>query len=323
MGIFDFFKKKNKIIQVETEKEVMTNPSIEEIEVHTPPNEITAVEESIEPYVNEATQMETASMKEESIVVVSDDHGVHGDNFGGLIGFSNLEQEEGREWINEGVGLAYDQISRIENDEFRIAEASFEEGGKVKMRAVIFKDGPYKGEILSAFPYVETDYSLPFKTKRITEWSHADFKEAEIEGGGRDTFELSFYATDYAVNEERYKSEQQLNIKLSAVGLVLDKSDLTAIEGVPFSPDFCSFMPNKEVPSPSYYDFIGVLNSFKKCKIKEGNYGYLMQVKLINKADDPNFFTIDLFINEANMRFTDVKPGMKITGAFWLQGEIA
>lgn len=99
---------------------------------------------------------------------------------------------------------------------------------------------------------IRTNYTLPFETKKIIEWSHIANMEAEIQGGGRDTFGLSFFATDYAINKRKYKSKKNLNIKISAVGLVLDKSDLTEINGTPVSPDFSTYMPNKDMSRPTY-----------------------------------------------------------------------
>ena len=35
-----------------------------------------------------------------------------------------------------------------------------------------------------------------------------------------------------------------------------------------------------------------------------------------------DFFTIDIFVTQENMRFTELQKGMKLTGMFQLQGEI-
>lgn len=324
MGIFDFFKKKEKKVSVEQAEEVgITATTKAHLDETAPP---LAQEETVEvpvqhPLPNEEDNSTT--VKTISIEITADDQGSHGDNFGGLLGFSTFRSEEGRAWINEKVGVAYDQKPSLEEEEMKITEVSLDENQHIKMRTIIFKEGPYKGEILSPFPYVETSYILPFETKRIVEWSHSEYKEAEIEGGGRATFGLSFYATDYAVNKEKYQTEKKLNIRISAVALVLDTSDFTEVNGVPLSPDFCTYMPNNDLSTSAYFDFIGVLNDFKPCKIQEGNEGYLLNVKLINQEEDPDFFTIDMFINKENMRFDTLTKGMKITGAFWLQGEIA
>ncbi|MFK7969163.1 MAG: hypothetical protein AB8F95_02295, partial [Bacteroidia bacterium] len=86
--------------------------------------------------------------------------------------------------------------------------------------------------------------------------------------------------------------------------------------------DFAAYMPNQDIPQPTYYDFIGVLIDFKAVNITDTNVGYLTKVKLINDDADPDFFTVDMFINKENVRIENLEKGMKITGVLWLQGEI-
>lgn len=258
----------------------------------------------------------------EKLDVILDDTGSHGDNFGGLLGFNFLNSQQGNQFINEMMALTAIQKPISENPIFSISEVNFKEtngdSDLIKMRAI-----KARGQMLSAFPYLKTNYVLPFETKQIIEWSHVAKLEAEIKGGGRDTFGLAFFATDYAENRNIYKSTKKLNIHISAFGLVLDKSDLTEINGTKVSSDFATYMPSKDIPRPTYYDFIGILNDFKECKLTNENTGYIINVKLINQEDQPDFFTVDMFINRENMRITELKKGMKVAGALWFQGEIA
>ena len=53
------------------------------------------------------------------------------------------------------------------------------------------------------------------------------------------------------------------------------------------------------------------------------NQGYLAKVKLINDDDDPNFFTVDMFMNKENMRISSLTKGMKISGLLCFQEEIS
>ena len=117
-------------------------------------------------------------------------------------------------------------------------------------------------------------------------------------------------------------STKNLNIKVSAIGLVLEKSNLTEIGGQKVSEGFASYMPNQNIPRPTYYDFIGVLVDFEPVNITEDNGGYIVKVKLINEESNPDFFTVDMFINKENMRTETIEKGMKISGALWFQGEI-
>jgi hypothetical protein len=293
MGLFNFFKKKENKVEAES---------------------------SIN--LNSDTIKSSEETSEKIVEVISTAHGSHGDNFGGLLGFEYLNSNSGGQFINEMIALASIQTPTLENPIVKINEIGLNNSKIIKIRTIIKNGNVSNGTVLSAYPYIKTKYSLPFETKKIIEWSHIANMEAEIQGGGRDTFGLSFFATDYAINKRRYKTEKKLNIRISAVGLVLDKSDLTGINGTPLSPDFSTYMPSKDIPSPTYFDFIGVLVDYKECQISNDNLGYIINVKLINEEDDPDFFTIDLFINKQNMRFSDLAIGMKVAGALWLQGEI-
>jgi hypothetical protein len=258
---------------------------------------------------------------DESIEILSVDNGSHGDNFGGLIGFGFLNSENGRNLINEYIAICSMQKPVLAKDELGIHQAIFQKEKGINKRLGIraLKAGE---NVLSAYPYLKTDYTIPFTTKQIFEWSHMGDVEAEIKGGGRDTFGFGFFATDYAVNKNKYKSVKNLNIKVSAIGLVLDKSNVTEIGGQKVSDEFAAYMPNNNIPRPAYYDFIGVLVDFEPVDVSENNAGYIIKVKLINDESNPDFFTVDMFINKENMRIDSLESGMKITGALWFQGEI-
>lgn len=294
MGIFDFFKKKQNAKENNLESNVRsTTDATEEIQ-----------------------EIENNS----KIDIVLDDQGSHGDNFGGLLGFNFVSS--GSQFINEMVVLSSMQEPMYQNTVLNVSEVDFKESSGdselIKIRTIIFKD-----QIISAFPYLKTTYVLPFETKQIIEWSHVEKLEAEITGGGRDTFGLSFFATDYTINKNRYRSNEKMNINISAFGLVLDKGDLTEIGDNKVSPDFASYMPNNDIPRPTYYDFIGTLNHFKECKLTKDNKGYILNITLINQENQPDFFTVDMFINRENMRITKLNEGMKVSGVLWFQGEIA
>ena len=276
MGLFNFFNKKDKKGKSNQELAKETNAS-------------------------------ERAKKDDSIEISSIDNGSHGDNFGGLIGFHFLNSPNGGQLINEYIAYAAVQKSNLRKNGLAIHEVLFENTNKLGIRAL--KAGE---SIHSAYPYLPTNYTVPFTTKEIIEWSHVDNVEAEIKGGGRDTFGFGFFPTDYAVNKDKYKANKNLDIKVSAIGLVLDKSDLTEIGGHSISADFASYMPNKDIPRPTYYDYIGVLMDFTPITIAEKNKGYLTKVKLINEPENPDFFTVDMFINEENMRIKELEKGMRI-----------
>jgi len=147
--------------------------------------------------------------------------------------------------------------------------------------------------------------------------------EAEIIGGGRNTFGFDFFPTDYAVNRSRYLLNKAFQLNVSAIAFVVDKSDTPQSTEVKFSEDFVTYMPTSHLPRQTYYDFIAKVVDFKKVKLNYLNEGYLAKVKLINDDSDPDFFTIDMFMNKENMRIPTLEKGMKISGMLWFQGEIA
>lgn len=285
MGLFDFFKKKNE----PTEKQRHQAPE---------------------------------KKADEQIEIISVDNGGHGDNFGGLMGFHFLNSEAGKQLINELIALSGIKPAVMKNDAIQVKEIRFgERNGTSNHLGIRMLETP--NQIISAYPYLNTDYEIPFETKQIQEWSHVGNMEAEIKGGGRDTFGFGFFATDYAVNKHKYQTEKKLNIKVSAIGLVMEESDLTEIGGFGIDENFASYMPSKDIPRPTYYDFIGVLIDYKSANITIKNTGYIVKVKLINEESNPEFFTVDLFINNENMRIQQLEKGMKVTGALWFQGEIS
>lgn len=264
------------------------------------------------------TQHTTSEIKLTSI-----NHGSHGDNFGGLLGFQFLNLEVGEQFIFATINLCTEREPILETKNVSIHQTMFATttGSESNLGVRIIK--PSKNKILSAYPYLNTNYTIPFTTKEIIEWSHMDNLEAEIKGSGRDTFGFDFFATDYAIHKEKYKTTKQLNIHVSAIGFVLDHSNLEEMGDAKFSANFAAYMPSQDLPRQTYYDFIGSLIDFNEVVIKENNTGYIIKVKLINNEENPDFFTIEMFVNKENMRIETLEKGMKITGAFWFQGEIA
>lgn len=84
-------------------------------------------------------------------------------------------------------------------------------------------------------------------------------------------------------------------------------------------------MPNNDLPGYACFDFIGQLEDFKETFFLDNNNqkGYLMNIRLITNSDMKDFFTIDMFVTPENMRFKKLTKGMKLTGMFQMQGQIA
>jgi hypothetical protein len=89
--------------------------------------------------------------------------------------------------------------------------------------------------------------------------------------------------------------------------------------------DLYAYIPSKDLPDYGCLDFIGILENFKETTLLPNNglKGYILNVRLINQPTVKDFFTIDMYVTPENMRFTELKKGMRLTGMFQLQGQIA
>jgi hypothetical protein len=177
-------------------------------------------------------------------------------------------------------------------------------------------------------PVIKSNFCIDVINKQINEWENSDNLEAVISGAGRDTFGITYFATDYAENKAIYHSSPKLNMTFSAILFVLtnrdDKEETILPNEASFAEDFAAYMPHKELAEFGCYDFMGILEDFYKNDISEDNKveGYILNIRLINYEDIKDFFTIPMFINKDNMRLSNLEKGMKISGAFQLQGEI-
>jgi len=238
--------------------------------------------------------------------------------WGGIFGFESYRKPNGSQALREHFAMALTKDPVFTKNNVSVSQLAYE--------AVILKGISLNGNPTTILPVIKTDYVIDVVNKEITEWENVDNLEAIITGGGRDTFGLSYFATDYAENRDLYLSKKELNIKISAIVFVLDIStmDKTDIE-LNYSEDFTMYMPNNDLPNYACFDFIGQLEDFKETRLLEDNSlkGYLMNVRLITNADVPNFFTIDMFVTPENMRFQELTKGMKLTGMFQMQGQIA
>ena len=254
------------------------------------------------------------------IDIIPINYGSHSDNYAGLIGYDFQKKDEGK-LLTKYIKLSLYKNPVFIKNETKIYQTMLQTDEITNKRLGI-RTIKHAKNILSAYPYLQTNYTVPFRTKQIFEWSHNKNLEAEIKGTGRNTFGFCFFATDYAVNKNIYKSREKIDVKVSAICLTLHKSNLTEIYGQKLNKEFTSYLPNEHLSNPSYYDFIGILVDFNQVNLTKNNTGYIIKVKLINENSNPDFFTVDMFINKENMRIKRLEKEMKIMGVLWFQGEI-
>lgn len=183
------------------------------------------------------------------------------------------------------------------------------------------------GSIRTIAPHVRATKSIDVVNQKINEWEHTNDLEAVISGGGRDTFGVTYFATDYAINKDIYHNQPKLDILFSAILFVLAESETDIHnegQDITLSEGFVGYMPHKQLAEFGCFEFIGTVENFYRNNVLErGNAeGYIVKIKLINNDEIEDFFTIPMFVNIENMRFAELRKGMKVSGVFQLLGEI-
>ncbi|MEM6721645.1 MAG: hypothetical protein AAF611_20120 [Bacteroidota bacterium] len=244
-----------------------------------------------------------------------------GDLWSGIFGFDRF-QKMSSAILYELIATAQAQNSPLQKvANVNTFELDFD---RLKMRVI----DEHK-EMISAFPTIETQTQIPVTLKHLEEWEHVKNLEATVKGSGRGKFGLCFYATDYAFHREKYHSNTSVPMHITGLIYVLDKHDPEnfKIEEGKVSPDFCAYMHSQEWAEYGCFDFIGKVESMEAVNVfkTEEHKGYILKIKLITNEEQPDFFSIDMFVNTNNMRFnaSELHVGMKLTGMFQMLGEIA
>ena len=175
--------------------------------------------------------------------------------------------------------------------------------------------------IISAYPILKSNKSIPFQTVKIIEWEHVNNLEAQIEGRGEAKFGLSFFANDYVINRKKYRENQDLNIVFT--GFAINAEKFQPEKG--FSDEFVAYMPNSEYGKYSVIDFVGEVKNVTI--IKETHYGieiegYWMTLILVRSKEENVYFELDVFLNKQNTELTSINIGDKLTGMIKLSGKI-
>ena len=235
----------------------------------------------------------------------------------GIFGFESYRKPNGGQNLKEHFALAMTINPSISKNNLTISLLEYED---VNLKAISYNNNP-----TTILPVVKTDYEVDVVNKEINEWENVHNLEAIVTGNGRNTFGVTYFATDYAENRDVYHSKKELRIKMSGIAFVIDISTADNSDGeVQYSEDFTMYMPNNDLPNYACFDFIGQLEDFKETVLLEDKSlkGYLLKVRLITNPDIKDFFTIDIFVSPENMRFKELTKGMKLTGMFQMQGQI-
>lgn len=251
------------------------------------------------------------------LMIKKSNTGTLGNTWGGIFGFEYFNNGGG-DVLQEYFALTLAGKPAYAKAGVIVSELSF---GPVTFRAVAIN-----GKAVTLMPVVKTTYAIDVENITLNEWENSDNTEAIVNGQGRGQFAITYFATDYAQNRGIYTTTRKTRLKPSGIAYVLDtyKGAAMADSEIKFSEDFTSYMPNKEWQSWGCFDFIGELEDFRVIHILNDKSlkAYILTVRLITHPDIRNFFTIDIYVNPGNMRFTELIKGMKLTGMFQLQGEL-
>lgn len=270
-------------------------------------------------YFQERIEREPKMIENEAgITIKTVNNGKVGDFWGGMLGFDYFRSNSPNE-LYEFIAFAQEEGVSLKNDEaISVKEVTFD---RLTLRVV-----NEHAQMRTSFPTVQTMYAIDVKHAQIDEWENTNNLEAIVYGKGRDTFAIRYYATDYAINRDKYLQNKFHKVHLSAILYVLDiPSDEQEGKGdVKFTDDFCMYMPSQEAAEFGCFDFVGILEGIEEAQYFDNSQhsGYILKIRLVNHEEIKDFFTIDMFVNQKNMRFSDLIVGMKLTGMFQLLGEI-
>jgi hypothetical protein len=225
----------------------------------------------------------------------------------GIFGFESYRIPTGAQVLDEHFAIAMYKGKSFNIDNLKIAQLEYQD---ILLKGISMNDNP-----VTILPVVKTNKIVHVENTEICEWENIFNLEAIISGTGKDTFGISYFATDYAENRNRYLSEKKLNIKLSGIAFVMDTH----------SEAYTAYLPSKDLPDYGCFDFLGVLLDFRETSLLEGegHKGFILTVKLITDPDIEDFFSLDIFVTQENMRFEGLTKGMKVSGMFQMQGQIA
>ncbi|MEM6685942.1 MAG: hypothetical protein AAF617_09190 [Bacteroidota bacterium] len=256
------------------------------------------------------------------VIIRSIHFGSVGDLWRGIFGFEHFEEET--------QAFLHQQIVTSQSMNYRIRQIGDVEVFQLDFTRMALRSVYQHRNMITVFPRITTDTQLEVTLRQLDEWAHVQKLEATVGGAGRDTFGIRFYATDYGFNHEKYHSTSTLTMKITGLIYVLDKDEATkdaSEEGPNFHPDFCMYMPGQEWAEFGCFDFVAKLEAMEEVYAfnDKAHKGHILKLKLIYNEEFPDFFTIDMFVNENNIRFdaSELHIGMKLTGMFQMLGEIA
>lgn len=256
---------------------------------------------------------------EAGIKIKKVNNGSLGNMWGGIFGFERLNKSS--QILLEYMAFMFMKKNLKRNTvDVSIYEVNY---GDVIFRGIKTIDDSRR----TFLPAIKATNCIDVINKQVNVWENSDNLEAVISSSGRDTFSVTYFATDYAENKATYHTSPKLDIEFSGILFVLherDNKEAVLRYGTVLAEDFAPYMPHKDLAEFGCYDFMGILEDFYQNDILENNMikAYILKIRLTNYEGIEDFFTIPMFISKDNMKLSNLEKGMKLTGAFQLLGEI-
>lgn len=196
---------------------------------------------------------------------------------------------------------------------------SLETGVHKKIGAnTIIIDGPltrsivHKNSLESGFPCWKGTKYEQYTTASVTEWTHSHALEAVIRVGDKDKRALTFFATDYAINKERYKNEENItaNIVGCAYSINTFNPELMTLEnGLQLSEDFCGYFPGDDADEIIFIGKVQNINAHQLGTIT----GFIVTINITSEN------SLDIFVAQSKMT-DDIEINKTVMGTAWLLG---
>ncbi|MEO3407146.1 hypothetical protein AAFN85_24730 [Mucilaginibacter sp. CAU 1740] len=270
---------------------------------------------------NELSVQQNAGINEAAVKTISiadEDHALH---YSALIGFKRYCDIVGRMVLYAVTNDAMVAAAVIVNGDIAIKQGSFARHGgnedRLFLRAVAVNN-----QRQAVYPYLSGSNPISFQSGQITEWVNGDpVIEAEIKGEWNKRLQLCFFATDYAVNKNIYKSGDNINIRLSAFAFDLLESERNNNQ---LNQEVKGLWPATGYKHPSYFGFEAVILEIKAAAVDKQSIGCIMTLMLVNSGYIPGSdLIIDTYVSNSNIKADKIQKGMLVTGTLWLQGELA
>jgi hypothetical protein len=250
--------------------------------------------------------------------MADEDHALH---YSALIGFKRYYDLSGRKII---YAVARDTLAStlvIVDGDIAIKQASFGRYGGTEDH-LFLRIITVSNQQQAVYPYLKATNHVGFKSRQITEWANSDpIIEAEIEGEWNNSLTLCFFATDYAVNKSIYKSNSNINIKLSAFAFDLEQSERNENR---LDQKAKGLWPVTGYKHPSYFSFEGVILDIKPAPVDKLSDGCIISLILVNSGYLPGSdLIIDTYVSAGNIKAATIQKSMLVTGTLWVQGELA